>query len=533
MNLTDKLSTLNKPDLPILKSGKNDKISDFWNDFIVPLLPDKNVVVEMYQLLLKYINDKDAVFAIRCFGSWPNKLHDNKELRRGFYNKTDSDYSFFYTDNFYAAYFCKMAIDGYVPDYDEFKHAMISRKFPARFGRSTKEERDRAAYSIDGSKGKDPLFTRNGYKIAHVFNAGKDYEINGENLTINNICSKYFPRGNYNDWNIEHDSYGQFYVRNLSISDPVALEILKAHFLRFVCPLNYVLTPGGKHHNTITKVPQNDIAECPELQQYAVEQFNKIYGDVYRDFLSRIMISTLPTINNPGDYYIGITYGYNIGSNKQNANLLSSVSQVSKQSKQITNSNKTVNSLSMQSLKVLKSGEYARKIFTALLKSGELSSGMLLNLRNKKYCSDNISISYPVIVELGVDTFDPKRYYKTLVLGKYLICSQWYERHIERINTWLLNIINVSKVGKFAFSIFADLLNTHKLSINQIINLKNQKYCSQNLGISFSVLVENGVDIFDPKRYYKTVILGKYLICSQWYNRNILSIIVWYLLNMF
>ena len=65
------------------------------------------------------------------------------------------------------------------------------------------------------------------------------------------------------------------------------------------------------------------------------------------------------------------------------------------------------------------------------------------------------------------------------------------------------------------------------------INLKNQKYCSQNLGISFSVLVENGVDIFDPKRYYKTVVLGKYLICSQWYNRNILSIIVWYLLNMF
>lgn len=313
MTLTEKLKNIDKPALPLVKTGSDATIAEFWDNFVLPLLPDKDVVISIYHMLLRYINEPDAVYAIRCFGSWSNRKHDNKELRRGFFNTTDSGYSFFYTDNFFAAYFCKMAIDGYVPDYDEFKQAMISREFPARFGPyDSKFEKEKAAYSINGKKGKNPLFSKKGYKIAHIINTGENFGINSENLQIKQICEMYYPRGNYNDWKLDRDVYGSLYVRHLGKIKPEAREIIKAHFLRFVCPLNYILTPGKKHHTTVKKIFNKDIAESPELQQYAMEKFRNIYGADYEDYLKHLMIAPVSKIDNPGKCYIGINYGYRI-----------------------------------------------------------------------------------------------------------------------------------------------------------------------------------------------------------------------------
>lgn len=41
MTLIDKLSSIDSPSLTPLKSGSDKTIGDFWNDFVVPLLPDK------------------------------------------------------------------------------------------------------------------------------------------------------------------------------------------------------------------------------------------------------------------------------------------------------------------------------------------------------------------------------------------------------------------------------------------------------------------------------------------------------------
>ena len=152
MPLSKELASINSQNrVSQIQSGSDKTIDDFWTSFIEPALPDKNVVIKWFELLSDYVDQEDAVFALRCYGNWGSyQAKDDYTLRRGFYNLTDKDYSFFYTDNFFAAYFAKMAVDNYVPTLSEFKTMMQTREFPARFGRSASVERAKAAYSIEG-----------------------------------------------------------------------------------------------------------------------------------------------------------------------------------------------------------------------------------------------------------------------------------------------------------------------------------------------------------------------------------------------
>ena len=97
-----------------------------------------------------------------------------------------------------------------------------------------------------------------------------------------------------------------------------ARELLVAHFLRFTCPMNYIFTPNKDCHILGVKVYMNDIAECDELQQYAMRQFHLRYGKVYEDFLNRIMLppsltlKSIPSAAVLGAKTIDIEYGYKI-----------------------------------------------------------------------------------------------------------------------------------------------------------------------------------------------------------------------------
>ena len=319
MSLVQELASIdNQNRITQIQQGSAPTIDVFWREFIEPSLPDKDAVFKWFKLLSDYVDQDDAVFALRCYGNWESyKIKDDYTLRRGFYNLTDNDYSFFYTDNFFAAYFAKMAVDNYVPTLSEFNTMMKSREFPARFGRSAAFERSKAAYSIDGRNGKNPGFTTNGYKIAHVLDSGKRIFSDGLETTIWQICDRYCARGNYNDWTMHNDVFGDFYARDLAI-DPSAKAFLIAHFLRFVCPMNYVFTPGKNHHVLGVKVRMNDIAESEELQQYAMLKFHERFGTVYEDYLSRILLppafelSNLPSINHLANKIINIQYGKNM-----------------------------------------------------------------------------------------------------------------------------------------------------------------------------------------------------------------------------
>lgn len=426
MTLEEKLNTISNPKMFPLPSGTSKTIDDFWNDFIKPMLPNKTTVLKMHNMLVKYVNDPDAIFVVRAFGSWCKNAvesDESDELRRGFITIPDNaSFRYFFSDNFYAAYFVKMVYDDYCPSYEEFKAAMINRVFPARFGRSCKLERNKAAYSVGG---KDPGISKSGYKIAHIVDAGNHFSIDSlDDAGINELAKVYsFPRGRYSDWKKEMVDGVELFVRHHDVSDNT-LKVLKSHFLRFVDPLNYFLAPKAKwrnnYFNSFTNNILNDvgydIAEYKPLLDYVSDQFKQIYGKDYEDFLTMILLPK-DFIKAPnGQEIIDITYGF-----------MSFSGPISKPS----HSNRKMTSQSGSGI-----GKYAKQVFENLLKENKLSSDLIRNLSDRDYCKKEFGIRLPVLQS----TITPQmngRYYSKPSNG-YYICNDWYSKSRTQLDNWLL-----------------------------------------------------------------------------------------------
>ena len=188
-NLKNKLRTIHNMKIIKFENGKTKTIKDFYNKFIEPRLPkDIDCIIKWHKLLLEYIDDDNVIFTLRSFGSYPNKEKNKEDLRRGFINSTNLGFKTVFVDNFFTSYFFSMAYDGYVPKYKEFKEMMISRKFPIGYIQ-TDIERNFAGFPI----GKSPKIQSEGYKIAHVCNAGENFNFSEENLkSIGKFCNSYF-----------------------------------------------------------------------------------------------------------------------------------------------------------------------------------------------------------------------------------------------------------------------------------------------------------------------------------------------------
>ena len=419
MTLEDSFKSISENKIPFLKDDRAYSVKELWDKVVKPLLLPKPVIESWFEEAKKYINDPDAVFFIRTGNT--RKKGDPFTLRRGFYTKYQNNgISFVYDDNDIATYMYKLAYDGiWTPSASELKNALIKRTIPIKFTPSCKEEKARSAFVLTG---KSPEIGKSGYKVSHIIDAGIDYDFGGTVLGMASIISKYFKLGNYSDWNKCKDGY---YLRVFPGDiDPDALRFLKAHFLRLTCPLNYILTPKKVLQVNYIKVFKNDVGELKELQAYAMEQFKITYGKVYDEYLSMLMLPSQSLIKNPGDKTIDVDYGFHI------KGLTPKVPTSKKSSSSKASTIKTATTGSGV-------GKYAKNIFQTLLESGKLTSKMISDLMNIDYCSREIGISYPIIVISSSGTFDPKRYYKDLVLGKYLICSQWYVRNRVKIDNWL------------------------------------------------------------------------------------------------
>lgn len=299
MTLLQKLRTINVPRIAPLHDGNASTIEEFWDSFIVHNLPEKEVVLKWHKVLMEYVNQPDAMFAIRGYNTASKDNYDS--LRRGFLTRTDAGYSFFYTDNFHAAYFLKMALDRYVPTAQELLMAYNSRKFPARFGRDTSNERDMMAIP----KGVDPGIQTAGYKIAHILNVGKNYYSHGQNLSFSQIIQEYFDGGQRCDWNWYTDTTGSYFLRDFHVEQN-ARRFLVAEFLRFVHPFNYFLTPKKTY---ATSSVSKDIAEYQPLVNFVQAMYADMYGDDYNEFLSFAMVENTASSSSDPNTIINLKYG--------------------------------------------------------------------------------------------------------------------------------------------------------------------------------------------------------------------------------
>lgn len=320
-----KLAEFLMKDVGILEkweNGYSETIREFWDNFIEPLLPKKETLEKLLDMLIKYCDEPDAVFVIRAFGEKDTEQTEAEDItvkRRGFLTHTDVGLSFFYTDNYITPYFQKMALNDYVPEYEEFKTMMLDGTFPARCSKSAgTKEAIKAVYKIQGERGIDPGYGDANYKISHIFDVGEGYWLEDESRCIGSSDmlgdDKFFPRGKYEDWKIEKGT--DRYIRVLPLGESKALlarKWLKAHFLRLVCPLNYIMTPQKDYQRPGVKLRMNDIGEEPKFQSYAMYRFKQKYGEVFERYCSCLMLPPGTMGVDYGDEIIKLEYSLKIG----------------------------------------------------------------------------------------------------------------------------------------------------------------------------------------------------------------------------
>ena len=187
----------------------------------------------------------------------------------------------------------------------------------------TADERALAAYF----RGTNPEISRKGYKIAHIFSAGENFNSDAGYRTIGTFCDAVFSRGNRSEW--AHLTADGHRYRRIDFNDETKAKKIKsfavAHFLRTVHPINYFLVPNkpGKHDNSTSILKTNiywhesgvehdEIGECPALIEYVASKIRARYGKIYDEFLS-LIYPTGPCINPVGlnldidaEYAIGI-----------------------------------------------------------------------------------------------------------------------------------------------------------------------------------------------------------------------------------
>ena len=294
MNIEEKIQNIREPKIKetigLLPDGEASSVDDLFENFVKPRLPKKEVVIKWHNILMEYIADtKELSCAVRYgnSGSKDESLSGETgylKLRRGWLTQnTEDNFEYFYTDNYMSSFICKMAIDEYCPSSaDELRDIFQKHEFPYRFDFHNDKEFEAECVVIPTAD--NPGFLGN-YKISHVFDSGKYYDVKGDKIYqgIKELSETYFDIGNREQWTEEAD-----HIRKIKIGDKEK-EVIIACFLRFVHPINYFLTPSNKEHICVPSAINKDIGENTLLIN-KVKQYMKVqYQEVYDEFVEKIM----------------------------------------------------------------------------------------------------------------------------------------------------------------------------------------------------------------------------------------------------
>ena len=298
MTIQEFYSNISKQFCPKLSRDSSKTIKDFFDNCIKPNLPKKETIIAWDKLLTKYVNDPQAIFFVRKYGSASNKNWYN--IRRGFLTKYKDDFQYVYVDNFFAHYIYLMAINNYVPEYSEFKSFILSRQIPYGF-MQTSEEVPHQAFP----KGKTVPLNTKGWKLAHLYSVNENY-----NFDYKREQEELFPLGDIDEWKIQEGYDYPIKLVNAELSENQK-NWVKAHFIRFVHPINYFLVPKQKCEQDQVN---NNIGEFLPLITYVYQYIQEKYPEEIAKFEEQVFakkINTNQTSKEIGEMEINISYGLN------------------------------------------------------------------------------------------------------------------------------------------------------------------------------------------------------------------------------
>ncbi len=274
MNLLEKLNSISKePMKPALPDNEYaETVGQFWTSFIKPSKDYIETAKKWHNLLMEYIRRPEAVFCIRAYDTG-----DQANRRRGFYTQTNKGYSFVYTDNGAAKYFCKMCIDNYVPrdgnpsqGAEELEDVFKQFAFPVADRRENKK-----IPCVSGS-----LFSN--YYLAHIISVGDvPYQIDR-----NDLIKQYFNGENREEWNNKDHIRKNFEFKDMGKACLIAM------FLRYVHPFNYFVVPASSYAKCAANdihYTRNNVGEHEPVTGYVQKKYSELFGKEYMEFLQLAM----------------------------------------------------------------------------------------------------------------------------------------------------------------------------------------------------------------------------------------------------
>ena len=247
-----------------LLSGQAKNVEDFFEKIIKPQFSHKENIKELHRTLMNYIKLKDATFFLRLYGSDPKKIYTN--LRRGFLTEYPDKSKMVFCDNTFSMIFAGMKLGGYSVSESQLSEYLNQKNLICSFGMTSNEKE--LSYYIPQNAIRVSLNSKGWYQ-AHLKPTGYGFgEICKSNL------QEFFPKADRMEW--ENDKIRKSQV-NLSKDHK---QLLIAHFIRLVHPLNSFLVPKRNH----MKYAGKRIGEELEIAEYVIKYLKDEFPNEYADF---------------------------------------------------------------------------------------------------------------------------------------------------------------------------------------------------------------------------------------------------------
>ena len=413
-----------------LPVGKDVTVKDFYKNCIAKnALPIANVLA-WHKMFMEYIKRDDAIFWIRYYESG-SKKSGRWNTRRGCKTRFEDGFSYVFVSNFDAHEIFNMVRLGVKPDVNEFADLMKTYSYPLHYesGQSC-EEVDIAAFPRVGTT-RGGILTPDHWYLAHVVGIKSDfYDDLGNKLNVD--VDRLYSRGVASDWSVDS---GSKKVRNLNYSlSEKEKSLIKAHFLRFVDPLNYYAAPGRDYQlNDASKI----IGEAEVLNNYMASKYADIYGIAVMSEFRKAALASVNLSSADENAVVNVSYGTRV--------VPSSKTKGSRTSKS-PDAKKTAPIVDMSDYIGKKIGTIVKTDLKELLQGGRVTDVEIAKLQTKEYSKEKLDISYPLLVSEGA-AYDKERYYspKNLLVEikgkKYVMCSQWFETEGNNDRPYLIKFI--------------------------------------------------------------------------------------------
>ena len=247
-----------------LTSGNASGVEELFDKLIKQQFSQKESIKSLHRSLMKYINLEGATFFLRLYGSFPKDSYDL--LRRGFVTEYEDNTRMVFCDNTFSMFFSGLKIAGISVSEFQLLDYLKQRQLICSFGLTSKEKE--FSFYKPQQAIKVPV-NINGWYQAHIKSTGHSFV----GMTKSKL-SDFFPNPERKEWS-ENE------IR--SVSENLSQEqrqLLIAHFIRLVHPLNSFLVPKKNH----VQYDGKRIGEEVELILYVRNYLKNEFPEEYKEF---------------------------------------------------------------------------------------------------------------------------------------------------------------------------------------------------------------------------------------------------------